>query len=237
MLGGLGRRATHLRERMDAPDCDLRALQRTYAQFQTVNALVSGWRRVYARELRPLLSATEPRTLLDIGCGGGDVPRGLARWAAQDGLRLEITAVDADARAIAYARGLPQLPNIAFRQAMSGDLVAEGRRFDFVISNHLLHHLDAAELAALLADSERLCRVKAIHGDIERSPLAYLAFAAGTKVVFPGPFFPGSFIREDGLLSIRRSYTHAELRAVTPPGWQARRQFPYRNLLLYQARG
>lgn len=232
MLAGLQRRATHLQERMDAPDCDPRALRRTYAQFRTINALVSGWRRVYAREIRPLLSRSEPRTLLDVGCGGGDVPRGLARWAARDGLKLNITAVDADARAIAYARGLPEQPGVQFRQAMSGDLVAEGRRFDFVTSNHLLHHLGADELAALLHDSERLCRVKAIHSDIERSALAYLAFSAGTK-----PFFPGSFIREDGLLSIRRSYTHAELARVAPPGWQARRQFPYRNLLVYTAHG
>ena len=43
--------------------------------------------------------------------------------------------------------------------------------------------------------------------------------------------FRGSFIRADGLTSIRRSYTAAELRAAAPPGWKVRPGFPFRNLL------
>ena len=224
----LDRRALWARERMDAPDCDPAALRRTYRQFRLVNAAVSGWHAVYRRELRPLLSPERPSRLLDVGCGGGDLPLNLARWAAHDGLRLNVTGIDPDGRAIHYARSLPGRLDVRFVQAASGDLVARGETFDFVTSNHLLHHLSGSELAALLRDSAALCRVKVIHGDIERSPLAYAAFGLATW-----PFFRGSFIRQDGLTSIRRSYTAPELRAAAPPGWTVRRQFPYRNLLIY----
>jgi hypothetical protein len=37
-----------------------------------------------------------------------------------------------------------------------------------------------------------------------------------------------SFIREDGLISIRRSYTVAELVAIAPPGWIVRTGVPAR---------
>ncbi len=224
----LARRAPQARERMDAPDCDPATLRRTYRQFRVINAVVAGWRAVYLRELRPLLSADRPSTLLDIGSGGGDLPLNLARWAARDGLKLHITAVDPDARAIQYARSLPQRPDVKFVQATSDDVLARGQIFDFVTSNHLLHHLSADELGALLRDCEVLGRVKVVHGDIERSPVAYAAFGLGTW-----PFFRGSFIREDGLTSIRRSYTAAELGAAVPPNWTVKRQFPYRNLLIY----
>ena len=228
LLPDLSRREVGTPELMDDPGCDLRALYRTYAQFGTVNALVSGWRRVYLQELKPHLSPARPNTLLDVGCGGGDVPRQLAHWAAQDGLTLRVTAIDADERAIEYARAQSPLSGLHFRQVLSSDLVREGRQYDFLTSNHLLHHLQAPELTGLLRDCEALCRVKTVHSDIERSALAYAAF--GTAIT---PFFQGSFIRPDGLLSIRRSYTAGELRAAAPQGWTVRRQFPYRNLLMY----
>lgn len=225
MAPDLSRRAADLREQMDDPRCDPGTLRRTYARFGTVNTLVSGWERVYRREIRPRLAPDRPATLLDIGCGGGDVPRHLARWARRDGLRLTVTGIDADERAIRYASGLPADPGVSFRQALSGDLVREGRRFDFVTSNHLLHHLTDAELRALLHDSERLGRVRVIHSDLARRALAYHLFRVGARV------FPGTFIREDGLRSIRRSHTEAELSALAPPGWQVRPLFPFRLLL------
>ncbi|TFC11381.1 methyltransferase domain-containing protein [Cryobacterium algoritolerans] len=219
-------RANEAVELMDDPDCDPERLDRTYANFRFVNAVVSGWRGVYRREIRPELSRTREVTLLDIGSGGGDMPRALARWAARDGLRLTVTAIDPDSRAHAYATGLPPLPGLTFRRALSSDLVDEGARFDFVVSNHVLHHLSAAQLGGLLVDSERLAAGRVLHGDIERGRLAYLGFGLGTW-----PFFRRSFIRDDGLTSIRRSFTAAELRAVVPPGWRVTRERPSRLVL------
>lgn len=225
-------RASDAVEIMDDPACDAVRLARTYANFRFVNAVVSGWRGKYRRDIRPALSKTEPRTLLDIGSGGGDVARALARWAARDGLRLNVTAIDPDARAHAYATSLPPLPGLTFRRALSSELVAEGARFDFVVSNHLLHHLGAAELGGLLSDSERLARGRVLHGDIERSRFAYLSFGLGTW-----PFFRRSFIRADGLTSIRRSFTAAELQAVLPAGWRVSREVPSRLILRWEAPG
>jgi 2-polyprenyl-3-methyl-5-hydroxy-6-metoxy-1,4-benzoquinol methylase len=192
---------------------------------------VSGLRHSYRTDIRPRLSSTRPHALLDIGSGGGDVARSLARWAARDGLLLTVTAIDPDARAHAYATGRPACPGLEFRRAHSGDLVAAGERFDTVLSNHVLHHLGPADLGALLADSERLCRGVVLHGDIERAALAYAGFSVGTW-----PFFRGSFIRADGLTSIRRSFTFAELAAVAPPGWTVHRERPYRLVLRWSAR-
>ncbi len=150
---GLARRDSESREFMDAATCDADRLERTYQQFSLVNQLVSGWRRIYRQWIRPRLDAHRPTTLLDIGFGGGDISRALARWAARDGLPMLTTAIDPDERALRHVHGLPDA-GVRFEQASSTDLVARGERYDVVISNHLLHHLDPVEFADLLADSQ-----------------------------------------------------------------------------------
>lgn len=219
-------RAVGAVENMDDPDCDPAMLERAYREFRLVNALVSGWRSIYRREIRPTLSTTRATTLLDVGSGAGDVSRALARWAARDGLRLEVTGIDPDPRAQAFATAQPPRRGLTFRQAFSSELVAEGARFDFVVSNHMLHHLSAAQLGGLLFDSERLARRRVLHADIERSRLAYLGFS-----LVAWPYFGPSFIRADGLTSIRRSFTVAELQAAVPPAWSVSQGQPSRLVL------
>ena len=220
----LAKRATGLRERMDDPACSLERLHTTYRHFQVVNQVLAGWRRIYERWLRPHL-ASRPATLLDVGCGGGDVVRRLALWAQQDGLELRITAVDPDVRAMSYVETRRFPPNITFRQAHTSSL---DERFDVVISNHLLHHLTHTELLRLCEDSSRLAKKLVVHNDIRRGDLAYLGFAL-TRLLFHR-----SFITEDGLASIRRSFTPDELRRSVPAGWTVETLAPYRNLLIHR---
>lgn len=231
-MNALALRETAAVELMDDPDCDLARLERTYGQFAVVNRLVSGWRRLYLETLRPVLAASSRPSLLDVGFGGGDIPRRLAGLARRDGLDLALTAIDPDPRAAAFVRRSPA-GMVEFREATSTDLVAEGRTFDVVVSNHLLHHLDPVALQQLLADSEQLAGSLAVHNDLRRSMLAHGAYAVATR-----PLAASSFLHADGLLSIRRSYREHELAGVRP-GWSVRAAAPYRLLLEHRtgARG
>ena len=218
-------RDTEVAELMDDPDCDPQRLAATLRRFDTVNRLISGWGEVYRSLLRPSLAALgRPARVLDLGCGGGDLPARLARLATRDGLDVEWIGVDPDPRAIAVAAGRTA-PGVAFRCTDVATLLSEGARFDAVVSNHVLHHLSGAELGAFAADSRRLADGIVVHSDIRRSRLAY-----GLYNVAVTPFAPGTFLRTDGSRSIRRSYHVAELAATLGEPWRVSAASPFRVL-------
>ncbi|WP_261165562.1 methyltransferase domain-containing protein [Microbacterium sp. Marseille-Q6965] len=234
MAAFLAERDAEARELMDDPACDVRVLERTYRRFPLVNAFVSGQRAVYRRWLRPRATPTRPWRVLDVGTGGADMPRRLLRWARRDGLDVHVVAIDPDPRAIDYARRRATAPGLELRAVTTADLRAAGERFDAVLSNHVLHHLSDDEVKALLDDTAALVTPGgvAVHADIERSSLAYAAFAAATWPLQAGPL-RGTFIRPDGLTSIRRSRTAGETAALAPRGWRVRRGFPSRLELVW----
>lgn len=223
------------REQMDRPDADPRLLERTYAQFPLVNRCVSGWRGVYADLVRPALPRNRSATVLDVGCGGGDIALALLGWARADGFGIKVTGIDPDPRAHDFASRAGtaagfRTGELEFRRAASADLVAEGQKFDVVISNHVLHHLDPPALADIFSDSQQLAGSLAIHSDIRRRRSALALFGLATL-----PLAGTSFIRRDGLTSIRRSFTREELARALPPGWHAHAAGLYRNLAIWHA--
>ncbi|MFJ4252207.1 methyltransferase domain-containing protein [Microbacterium sp. NPDC090003] len=234
MTPDLRQRAVDLPELMDDPAADLRMLERTYQRFELVNALVSRPGLLYRRHVRPRARRGEVR-ILDIGAGGGDLCRYMARRLRREGLSARITALDPDERAIDWARTHDGSAGVDYRCADSATLAAAGEQFDIIVSNHLLHHLDSAELAALLRDSETLVAPGGVvaHQDIARGRAAYALYAVGTAP-FAKNFLAGSFIRTDGLRSIRRSHTATELDALAPDGWQVRSALPARLELRWE---
>lgn len=229
----LATRDTTLRELMDDPDCDPELLAATLHRFGVVNRLVSGWGRVYRSALRPYLAGLgRPARVLDLGCGGGDLVARLAGLARADGLDVEWTGVDPDPRAHDVA-GRWAAPGIRFRAADAATLVTEGERFDAVVSNHVLHHL-GTELPAFAAASRALSTGPVLHSDIERGRLAYALYTVGIT-----PLARGTFLRTDGLRSIRRSFRVDELAAeidagrdtaASPSPWRIERPAPFRLL-------
>ncbi|WP_262346280.1 methyltransferase domain-containing protein [Microbacterium testaceum] len=216
---------------MDDPDCDPRALAATYRRFDVVNRLVSAWGHVYRTRVRPELRALgRPARVLDLGCGGGDVVVRLAALAARDGLEVEWVGADPDPRAREAARERER-PGVRFVAQGSDDLLAAGERFDLVISNHVLHHLDADGLRRFADDSLALSRGRVLHADIARGRLAYALYAAGIA-----PLAAGTLLRVDGLRSIRRSYRAPELAAALGAPWQVETPAPFRVLAVARGR-
>jgi len=220
----LKNRKPDLVEWMDRPDCDRELLFNTYHQFSRINRLLSGWKNIYQRYLRPVIQKNSgTASLLDIGCGGGDVLRLLNQFCREDSFDVQFTGIDPDQRSLEYLSGLHCPDNIQFEPVYSHHLVKKNRRFDIVISNHVMHHLKEEELTLVCADAEKIANRLVIFSDIERSDIGYGLFSAIAPLLFRN-----SYIVQDGLISIKRSFRKEELKKLLPERWIVQRQFPFR---------
>lgn len=196
-------------EQMDDPNCDIDRLRRTLDQFQLTNILFSRARGLIKRYMIREMEQTPGKqfTFLDLGAGGGDLSLWLYRATQRRNLKLKITTLDYDSRIIAYLKTkFKPYPEIRVRQQNVLDIDPETERFDFVFSNHLLHHLKTEEIPNFIRHMCRMSKRILIFNDLKRSRWSYLGFT-----LYGALFLHRSFSYQDGLLSIRRSFTKEDL--------------------------
>lgn len=194
---------------MDDPSCDERLLLRTLAQFRWMNLLVSRYRTILTRHVLRDMAREPGRSyhLVDLGAGGCDMAVWLLREAGRRGLRLRVTALDGDPRAVAFARRMAgATPNLTIACADIFALPSCGPA-DYLFSNHVAHHLPDAVLDDFFQMMDRVAGRCWIVSDLRRSLAAY----AGFQLL--GRCFRDSFTFEDGKRSIRRGFTPGEFAA------------------------
>ncbi|BCR04336.1 hypothetical protein DESUT3_14050 [Desulfuromonas versatilis] len=212
-------------EKMDRADADLAMLLRTIRQFQRINLLFSASRRLLRQQVFSLMERDPERvySLLDVGAGGCDIACWAAREARRRRLKLQITALDNDPRIFPVARqAISDYPEIRLVEGNALALAPLGR-FDFIFSNHFLHHLGWAQIEIFLRGAIAGTRLALVMNDLKRSPWAYLG---GTLSI--GLLAPRSFAFFDGRLSIRKGFRAEELREF------ARKHFPETPIRVFE---
>ncbi len=158
----LRERETSQPELMDLPDCDEQKLHKTYEQFRFINRGLSGWKKIFIREIEPLCEVNKTLTILDIGFGGGDIPLYLAELARNRKKEIHIHGIETDSRAIDYVNKLPADPMVKFSKLSLEEVSESGEKYDVIISNHLIHHLDPLEIDNIINLSQSVAEKKII---------------------------------------------------------------------------
>jgi 2-polyprenyl-3-methyl-5-hydroxy-6-metoxy-1,4-benzoquinol methylase len=196
---------------MDRPDADHIKLRRTIRQFEMINRLFSSIRRQIKKYIFSKIKSDPSRKyrFLDIGTGGGDIPRWIARYARRKGWKITITAVDVDSRIVPWARAsVKQYPEISVEEGSAFNLQKWGE-FDFIISNNVFHHFPMKNIIQVLRKIDSQAREVLLVNDLKRSRWAYIGFT-----IYAALFTVNSLAFHDGRLSIRRGFTREELEDV-----------------------
>jgi SAM-dependent methyltransferase len=145
-------------------------------------------------------------SVLDVGAGGGDMLRRIARWGAGRGIAVELTGLDRSPAAATAARaaGTPG----DWITADLFDLPAEAR-FDAVVSSLFAHHLPDDELVRFMGWMDAHARCGWLINDIHRHAIPWWALWAGTRLLRLDPM-----VVHDSTVSVARAFTHADWRRL-----------------------
>ena len=166
--------------------------------------------------------STRALALLDVGAGTGDLARAARSAAHRRGVELRVICLDRHR----IAAGLASAAGHAALTADAGALPFADRSVDVVLLSQLVHHFDEPSAERLLRESARVARRGVIVADLRPSRLAAALFRPAARAL--------GFDRvtiHDGLTSLQRAYTAAELarlmasaglpvRVARRPGWR-----------------
>lgn len=146
-------------------------------------------------------------TIIDVGCGNGDMLRNIADFGLENELRFKLIGIDANAFTISHARKLSlNYPNISYRCEDIFDKDFKQLKYDIVLCTLTLHHFKDNEIIDLLTVFTLNSRIGIVINDLHRSSIAYRLFQALCFV-----FRLNDMSREDGLISILRGFKKEEL--------------------------
>jgi len=146
-------------------------------------------------------------TVLDVGAGSGELLRVAAQWARETnraGLFVGLELNERSAEAILEeSAGFPEILSV---QASGLVLPFSDNSVDYVISSLTLHHFDDEGAVRLLREMGRVAARGVFVIDLHRNPMAYFFYTTVGSI-----FLHNRLIREDGALSILKSFKPDEL--------------------------
>jgi ubiquinone/menaquinone biosynthesis C-methylase UbiE len=194
-------------ELLDAPDIPREALYRNLYELDVINNQLGGHKVTIDGLKRLGLRKNKTYHLVDVGCGGGDTMRAVARWARKSGFLFRITGVDLKEDCCSFARkACRDYPEISVVQADYRDLLHTGSRIDILIASLFCHHLNDEDIIALLSWARKAAKVGVVINDLHRHPAAWYSIRTLSQL-----FSRSQLVKNDAPLSVQRGFTRSEL--------------------------
>ncbi len=167
---------------------------------------VRALRKTLLREISE--SGLNEFSLLDVGAGSGEFLRVIAEYAGKRRIKTKLFGLELNARSaesiLAESKNYPEIYSIR------GDalkLPCADNAFDYTICSLFTHHFTDENVVAILGEMSRVARRGVFVIDLHRDKNAYFWYK-----IFCTAFRISPLVREDGLLSITRSFVPQELK-------------------------
>ena len=183
----------------------------TLDKLEIINRFLGG-NSVTINGLKNLLknqSKNKTITIVDLGCGNGDILRDVAKFGRKNNYSFNLIGIDANLAAIEYAKELSkEYSELSFKTI---DILSEDfkkQSYDVVLCTLFLHHFKNKELISFLKTTTNKATIGVVVNDLHRHKLAYYLF----KLI--GFFIKNKMVRQDGLTSVLRAFKRKDLENI-----------------------
>jgi 2-polyprenyl-3-methyl-5-hydroxy-6-metoxy-1,4-benzoquinol methylase len=214
-------------EQMDAVALDPNTYAQVLRDLARVNTITMARRPTlsFLKAIARALSKTGGRRdlrILDVGFGDGDMLRAIARALPE----AQLTGIDLNPKSAGIARAATP-PGVEI-DWQTGDYASlAGQDWDVILSSLVVHHMTHDQLIAFLRFMDKEARCGWLINDLHRHGFAYRGYPLLARIMGTH-----RIVREDGTLSIARSYRPKEwtpiLAEAGVTGMRVFRAFPFR---------
>lgn len=181
--------------------------------LKTVNTVLGG-HGVTLRGIATLLndfSKEKTITIVDIGCGDGEMLRKIAAFEKKHSYTFNLIGIDGNEHIIKIAKEKSKAyHNMSFKVKNIFSEEATVPNYDIALCTLFLHHFKNEAIIAILKKLSTEAKVGVIVNDLHRSRLAFWLFK-----IFSSIFIKSKIAKHDGLVSVARGFKRKELQKIT----------------------
>lgn len=149
-------------------------------------------------------------TIVDLGCGGGDVLYMLEDFFRQKNIKVRLIGIDGNPNSISYATSQQSNSTIEFKVADILDPNFEIPNCDIILSSHFIYHFEHTDLINFLYRLKKANQTThVIFSELRRCKFGYYTFK-----IFQHLLPISTMAKQDGLLALKRTFSFRELKNI-----------------------
>lgn len=195
-------------ELMDDCGVEQNLLQEVLYDLDLANRILGG-NRITIKGVEQLIREfpKESYTILDMGCGNGNMLREVVKLGRRMGVTIEAIGIDLSEKGLAIAKvASSDFPEIRYLKKDILALAPHELKCDILLCTLTMHHFYDENIPVFLEQFTKLAHIGIVINDLQRSPLAYHLFKG-----FSAIFIRTKIAKHDGLISIKSGFIKSEL--------------------------
>jgi len=191
------------KELLDAAGIPAADLFQNLRELDRINTLLGGYNITFSA-LKKVVQPDQGYILIDIGCGGGDTLKHIAKWRQRKKMDVQLIGIDLKPECIEYATRQQTAQGIQFICDDYRNMFLHVPQIDIIHACLFCHHLDEGQLIELIHFAlDR--KIILLINDLERNTFAYFAIKILTAL-----FSKSYLVKNDAPLSVARGFTKKE---------------------------